>query len=242
MPEINLSDSRKRDAVVKAEGLRIRDRIRYLGPDGSYPRTQRVLKSTVDHDLDALEARFGSPDAIAQGLVEGDPEVDLERFGQFLWFISRVYIGGDEKPVFQVQQNEILRDPQGKVIDRRPRQRAEANVNAEIPLTWTGRRIDKAEAARRYVFGDLMQIVHINGLTYDFLHGMAKELAESNSLMLLGGGKGGREPLVFRRGSVPYRGFLEGRVDGERYLLLLHLSNSELKRPENSAAAEDEPA
>jgi hypothetical protein len=240
MPEINLSDSRKRDAVVKAEGLRIRDRIRYLGPDGSYPQTHRILKSTVDHDLDALEERFGGPDAIAEGLVKGDPDIDLERFGQFLWFISRVYIGGDEEPVFQVQQNEILRDPQGKVIDRRPRQRADANVNAEIPLTWTGRRIDKAEAARRYVFSDLLQIVHINGLTYDFLHGMAKELAESNSLMLVGGGKGGREPLVFRRGSVPYRGFLEGRVDGDRYLLLLHLSNSELKRPENSTSTEDE--
>jgi len=232
MPEINLSDSRKRDAVVKAESLRIRDRIRYLGPDGGYPRTHRILKSTVDHDLDALQALLGEPEAIARGLVDRDPEVDLERFGLYLWFISRVYIGGDEKPVFQVQQNEILRDPRGKVIGRRPRQRAEANVNAEIPLAWSGRRIDKAEAARRYVFHDLLQIVHINGLTYDFLHGMAKELAQTNSLMLIGGGKGGREPLVFRRGSVPYRGFLEGRVDGERYLLLLHLSNSELKRPE----------
>jgi hypothetical protein len=143
-----------------------------------------------------------------------------------------VFIDPAEKPVFQVQQNELLRDPRGMVIERRPLQRAEANTNGAIPLAWTGRRIAKAEAVRRYIFSDLLQIVHINGLTYDFLHGMASELAASDSLMLVGGGKGGRDPLVFRRGSLPYRGFLEGRVEGDRYALLLHLSNAELKRPD----------
>jgi hypothetical protein len=29
---------------------------------------------------------------------------------------------------------------------------------------------------------------------------------------------------------IPYRGFLEGRIDGEKYQLLLYLSNMELKR------------
>jgi len=61
--------------------------------------------------------------------------------------------------------------------------------------------------------------------------GMAKELAEGGELMLLGGGKSGKQPLVFRRGSTPYRGFLEGRVKGDEYMLLLHLSNAELKTP-----------
>ena len=51
------------------------------------------------------------------------------------------------------------------------------------------------------------------------------------SMMLLGGGKKGNEPLMFRRGGLSYRGFLEGRVDGESYALILHLSNMELKRP-----------
>ena len=240
MPEVNLSDSRKRDAVVKAMGLRLQERVRWVGPDQRYPSPRRILKSTVDHDLDALQERFGDPETIARGLVEGDPEVDLERFGQSLWFLSRLFIDRNEKPVFQVQQNEIVRDPQGRVIERRPRQRAEANTNAAIPLSWTGRRIDKAEAPRRYVFSDLLQIVHINGLTYDFLHGMATELASTSSLMLIGGGSGGKDPLVFRRGSVPYRGFLEGRVDGDRYLLLLHLSNSELKAPMPAPLSQEE--
>ena len=235
MPEINLSDSRKRDAVVKAVATRVRERLRWVGPDGEFPTSHRLLKSTVDHDLDALQARFGEPAAIAEALVSSDPEVDLERFGQSLWFLSRVFINPQEKPVYQVQQNELVFSPSGQVLARRPLQRAEANTNAALPLLWTGRMIAKREAVRRYVFSDLLQILHINGLTYDFLFGMASELAASASLMLLGAGKGGRDPLVFRRGSVPYRGFLEGRVQGDRYALLLHLSNAELKRPDAAA-------
>lgn len=237
MPEINLSDSRKRDAVVKAVGTRVRERLRWVGPDGEFPTTHRLLKSTVDHDLDALQERFGEPAAIAEALVSSDPEVDLERFGQSLWFLSRVFINPQEKPVYQVQQNELVFSPSGQVLARRPLVRAEANTNAALPLLWTGRMIAKREAVRRYVFSDLLQILHINGLTYDFLFGMASELAASASLMLVGAGKGGRDPLVFRRGSVPYRGFLEGRVQGDRYALLLHLSNAELKRPDAVAQA-----
>ena len=41
----------------------------------------------------------------------------------------------------------------------------------------------------------------------------------------------GRDPLVFSDNAVPYRAFLEGRVKGKAYQLLLHLSNLELKMP-----------
>ena len=52
--------------------------------------------------------------------------------------------------------------------------------------------------------------------------------------MLLGAGPKGNQPLILRRGSVPYRGFLEGRTQGDKYCLLLHLSNLELKPPETA--------
>jgi hypothetical protein len=58
---------------------------------------------------------------------------------------------------------------------------------------------------------------------------MAKELYEKKSLMLLGAGLKGNEPLIFQDNGKPYRAFLEGRIDGEGYLLLMHLSNLELK-------------
>jgi len=34
---------------------------------------------------------------------------------------------------------------------------------------------------------------------------------------------------VFSQGGEPYRGFLEGRIDGDRYCLILHLTNLEVK-------------
>ena len=96
---------------------------------------------------------------------------------------------------------------------------------------WTGKTMSKRDAVRRFVFTRTVALRHTDGLSFDFLHGMAKELAEKGEVVLVGAGKGGKQPLVLRENGTPYRGFLEGRVDGERFALLLHLSNMELKRP-----------
>ena len=77
-----------------------------------------------------------------------------------------------------------------------------------------------------------LQLQHINGLTYDFLYAIAKELEQKDSLLVVGTGPKANQPLILRRGSLPYRGFLEGRTHGDEYCLLLHLSNMELKAPE----------
>lgn len=230
MANINLTDSRKRDAVIKAESVSARKQVRYIGPKGGASYTRKVLKVTVDHDYDNLiEIADKDNEKLAQLLIESDIEADKEIFGRFLWNVSRVYINEDEEVTYRIQQNEVIYTPDGKFKERRQRERAEANVDSDIPLSWTGKKIDKNTAIRRYVFSSKLQIVHINGLTYDFLYGMAKELHDMDSLMLLGGGKKGKDPLVFRRGSTAYRGFLEGRIKGESYILLLHLSNAELK-------------
>jgi len=79
MPNINIADKRKRDAVVKAESVRIDEPVRYLGPKGGQTYTRRILKSTTEHDYDALADEFGDAESISQALINGDPEVDLER-------------------------------------------------------------------------------------------------------------------------------------------------------------------
>lgn len=241
MPNVNLTDSRQRDAVVKAESTGVAEDLRYVDSGGNNAYTRKILKATVDHDYSTLVEKYeDDKDKLAQALVDGDPEVDMEKCGLFLWGVSKVYVDSEDGIVYRIEQTEIVRDPNGNVREKRSRQRSEANVDMEIPLTWTGRKIDKGEAVRRFVFSSKMQIVHINGLTYDFLFGMASELAESNSLMMIGGGSKGRDPLIFRSGSIPYRGFLEGRVDGDKYILLLHLSNMELKQFADAAEEQEE--
>ena len=63
---------------------------------------------------------------------------------------------------------------------------------------------------------------------------LAKELEQRGSLMLLGAGPKSNQPLILRRGGTPYRGFLEGRTEGEKYCLMLHFSNLELKLPKST--------
>ena len=91
--------------------------------------------------------------------------------------------------------------------------------------------ISRAEAVRRFAFSRTVQLVHVDGLTRDYLHGLASRLDADDEVALLGAGPNGRDPLVFQLNGVRWRAFLEGRVDGPRYQLLLRLSNLELKAP-----------
>ena len=238
MPTINLRDGRNRDALVGANSTSQYAKVDYVDKDGAKAKTRKVLKATAEMNFDRLVKSAGDDGKLGEALVAGDGDVDFERIGMFLSDTSRVFVNEKDEIVYQIEQVEIVRGPDGVEKERRPRKRAEPNVEAEIPIGWTGRMVKKEDALRRFAFSGKLQIVHVNGLTYDFLYGMAKELHEAKSLMLLGAGKSSKEPLIFRRGTTPHRGFLEGRIDGDKYMLILHLSKLELKRPVVVASAE----
>lgn len=231
MPEINLSNSAGRDAVVATESVSKTKQIRWLDPQNRQAKSVRMVKSSIKHDIDALQAELGDLDKVSQALIDSDPEIDLENAGRFLTDTSRVYIGNDRNIVRSVHFMEVVRNADGSVREERPRQLADTNTSTETPLRWSGVFIPKEQAIRKFVFSGKAQLHHINGLTFDFLYEMAKELEERDSLMLLGAGPKSNQPLILRRGATPYRGFLEGRTDGERYCLILHFSNLELKLP-----------
>src|SRR5687767_281910 len=229
MGTFNIANSKGRDAVVGSQTVVRPLKVRWLDEAGRQAQSARLLKADLEHDLNALEAAAGGREKIAQKLIEGDPEVDTEAFGSMLKETSRVFINPEGKIVHKVKQFEVIRNPDGSERERRPRKLAQPNVAAETPIKWSGKLMKKQEVYNKFVFAGKRQIVHVNGLTYDFLYGMAKELEESQSLMLVGAGPKGNQPLVLTRGGQQYRGFLEGRTDGEKYCLILHLSNMELK-------------
>jgi hypothetical protein len=232
MGEFFLCNSKGRDATVMAESLRTARRVRWIDADGRQASTARVLKGTVATDMESLVARYGSLDKVARGLIEADPEIDIEAVGGLLHDTARVYINPDKKVVHSVQIWEIVRNVDGTEKSRRRRATLLPNVTVEQPLRWSGKYLPKKEAFNKFVMTNKLQIVHTNGLTYDFLFDMAKELEQRDSLLLLGAGPKANQPLILRRNATPYRGFLEGRTRGEDYCLLLHLSNMELKAPE----------
>ena len=232
MPEINLSNSAGRDAVISSESVTPQSQVRWLDSGSRQARSVRLVKSTSGYDLNALMSTHGDLAGISKALVEGDPEIDLENVGRFLTDTSRVYVDKDFGIVRNIRFLEVVKNPDGTVRDERPRKLADTNVSTDTPLRWSGVFIPKDQAVRKFVFSGKVQLHHVNGLTFDFLYEMAKDLEERNCLMLLGAGPKSNQPLVLRRGSTPYRGFLEGRTEGDRYSLLLHFSNLELKLPE----------
>jgi hypothetical protein len=239
MAEINIFNSAGRDAVVKLQSVATPLRVRWLDPEGRQVSNARVVKSTLDNDLDALIEKHGDLRAVGAAIRDADPEIDLETAGRLLQETSRVYINPSRKVVHRAQEWDVIRNPDGSERLRRPRTTPDANVGADVPpLKWSGVLIAKKEAIRKFVFVQKMQLTHINGLTYDFLFGMAKELEAKESFLLLGAGAKSNQPLVLRRGASSVRGFLEGRTRGDTYRLVLHLSNLELKAPEEQAAEE----
>ncbi len=234
---INISNPKNRDAVVATEALNPTREVRYTDAKGKPVTTRKLLKTDVSHDLPELLAKKKKIEKVADYLIKEDPEIDIESFGMFLTDMSRVYVT-KKGMIHLVEEIEVIYKLDGTVRERRPRKKEPQNMNGEFPMRWTGKFIKKEEAAHRFVFTNKKQLVHINGLTFDFLYEMAKDLDERNALLLVRGGEKGNEPLIMNRGGKSYNAFLEGRIKGDSYCLILHLSNMELKKPKGLDDAE----
>lgn len=230
MKAIHIANSRRRDAQVAVEQHVRRSAVRTVLPSGAEKTGMRLLKNTVDFEFEALLEQYdGEAGALEQALVDGDPEVDMESVGRKLRRTHRLYVDEDNRIAYRLNLYQVVYSPDGEEAERHDINKLPSNVNAAVPLKWTGKRFSKAEAVRRFVFSRKYQIRHVNGVTFDFLYNMARELQKSKSLVLVGAGPKGNEPILLTRGGQPYRGFLEGRAEDDRYALILHLSDIELK-------------
>ena len=226
---IRLTNAAGRDGSVQTT-LPEREAEVINGLPGHTVSFRRYLASTEACRGEALASRLGED--YAPALIDGDPEIDLEHVGRTI---------GDTNVVYLTAQGQFLHCPpavievitlaDGSEKERRAPVDIEANVDDEHPVRWTGRKFPIGDAVRCFMFRRSVQVVHVDGVTYDFLFAMASELAQEKAVMLVGAGPKGVDPLVFQANGRPCRGFLEGRVDGERYQLMLHLSDMELKRP-----------
>jgi len=230
---LHLSNSGKRNAVVVGIGI-TPPAPPSMGKAGAPAQFRRFIAAGDGRlDQDLME-QFGGDYSTA--LIEGDPEIDFASVGRFVEGTQSVLLSGSGEPLFSAPQVlEISYAPDGTETGRREPVETPATVNDEIPLRWTGRKMPIADVVRRFAFRRTLQLQHVDGVTFDFLHGMAKELADEGVMVLLGAGESGKDPLIMQMNGSPYRGFLEGRVSGEHYILLLHLSNLELKRPAATA-------
>jgi hypothetical protein len=229
MNGINIANEKKRDAEVGYESILPAPSVKMVLDDGRDKSNVKLLKSTLDLSEEVLVAKFGDLKSLGQAIINADPEIDMEIIGKKIDRTHRLYLNKDNKIAYRVNMVQVVHNPDGSEKDRRDLTKQVSNITGESIVQWSGRKVPKADAIRKFVFVRKYQIKHVSGLTYDFLYDMAKELHETKSLMIVGTGKKGTDPIIMSTGGVPYRGFLEGRVDGDKYCLILHLTNLEVK-------------
>lgn len=227
MRKINISNNNRRNSIVGFELPKGAPKIVSFAPDGTAVKSVRILRSTSAKADLALTKQYG--DDLTDAIIESNVEIDPELVGKYLRGVKRVYIDLDGKVAYKVARQTVFFNPDGTMKSAQPFHQTQANINSTFPLRWTGKMIPRQKAIRMFVFSRKYQIRHVDSLTFDFLYDMARQLHESDSMMLVGAGEKGVNPLAMSTGGVPYRAFLEGRIDGDKYCLLLHLTNLELK-------------
>jgi len=227
---MKLTNAKGRWAQVRIEPRRRRSETVFISPDGGRVTSATFIKSTLDTGYESLRNRYGGDGAIANALIAGDPEIDVETAGRRAGRTDRVLLDSGNNVLYAASVQEVVCDPDGTKIERREPEDVDANINPDMPPVWSGRMIPRSEAARGFVFTRNYQVRHVDGLTFDFLFDLAGHLELADAMAVVGSGPKGTGPLLLERNGVPYRGFLEGRTSGDKYLLILHLSNMELKR------------
>jgi hypothetical protein len=226
---IRLANAKGRDAVIGFKTIKGPDAPK-MGLPGIALEFRRYLIASDQGTDVVLKKRLGED--YSKALIEGDPEIDLETIGQTVEQTMTVYLDTNGAVLTsEPQVIELVLNPDGSEKERRSPVDVASNINSEVPVRWSGRKIPIKDAARRFSFRRSVQLQHVDGLTYDFLFAMASELEKDKVVMLLGTGEKGAGPLIFQANGRAYRGFLSGEVQGEKYRLLLHLSDMELKKP-----------
>lgn len=199
--------------------------------------------------LNGLNVRVDPAALTPTEVIEQNPEFDFEgkaAAGEILDLetLTTAYYdpsSDSPQPIADFKQIDIVYDATGQEKDRRPHITRKSNLDELQPIK-IGKRMPLADALTSFVFKQVYQIVHEDGVQKDFLFGIAKELHEKQEMAVLGAGPKGNLPLVVREKGSPYRAFFYGEVgagaDEGKYKLLLLLSDQELKRP--AVASSDE--
>lgn len=227
--KIHIANSTGRDATIVATSSPMGEKT-IPSKDGKPVSFHRYVAAGEGKLHEELAKSLG--DVYSQSLIDGDPEIDLEMVGRTIDSTNTVLLDQAKQPLYCAPEIlEIIYGPDGKEVERRTPVEIAPNVNEALPVKWTGKLIPRFDLLRKYGIKRTLQLRHVDGVTFDFLFSIAKELDEKDSVMLLGGGEGGKGPLVLQSNGSPYRGFLDGRIEGDTFLLLLHLSAMELKKP-----------
>src|SRR5438105_10584097 len=127
---INISNPKGRDATVAFEAVMPKREVFFVDAKNDPVHTQKLLKTDIEHDLDALLKKRKTLSALGKALLKDDPEIDLEHFGMYLVDTSRVYVS-KKGIIHLVDEVEVLKKPDGTLRERRPRQKEPQNISTD---------------------------------------------------------------------------------------------------------------
>ena len=227
MRKIHISDSNSKNTFVHFTPIKAPPNpIRAFGKQKVF--SKRLIISGENNDYENLFSKY--QERLPEILLNEDPELDLELIGRPIEKTNTVFIN-KENEIMKIAPNwvELIFDKDGNEKEKRIPEDRLANITDEIPIRFTKMKLKRKDAVKKFVFSSTLQLWHSDGLTFEFLFNIAKELDENDEMMLVGSGEKGRDPLIFQNNGLPWRAFLEGRVQGDSYALLMRLSNLELK-------------
>jgi hypothetical protein len=200
--------------------------------DGRPVQSVRRVRATGQTCADALFAKYSDPDELVRALIDCDSDIDLEITGRSTGPCDRVHIDGDGQILYAPAVVEVRCDPDGMECERRPLSVRPSNLVTPTPPVWSRLLTPRADVIRQYALTRAYQVMHTNALEFDFLFCIAAHLDERRVMAQVGSGRRGNGPLILERNCPKYRGFLDGRVQGDAMRLVLYLASFELAAPE----------
>ena len=229
LKEIHIANEKSRDANVRFVSL-IKEADPKFAYKGKNIKNSRLLINSEENSDSNLIKNY--KDSLAEKILKEDVDLDIEYAGKFIGDIDRILFNSKDEILYTAPElKEVFFNKEGEETKKQSPKEIIPNVRDDTPpLKWTGKFFKREEVLTKFVITKSIQLRHIDGLTFEFLYDMAKTLDDKKSLMFVGGGKSGKDPLIFQTNGNPYRGFLDGRVNKKQYQLILRLSNMELKK------------
>lgn len=171
-------------------------------------------------------------------LKDNDKEINFEECGRHIKDLRIVTVDQNYTPVFNYK---LVKKKEEISKDYFP---TKANVNVEkMPLILLYKDLtSKKEAFEKYIFTKNYYIKQMNRNQYKDLYFLAEKLANSNKMMRVKALSESMEELnpkikgnaiIIKGSGKPYPiAFIEGRIEGDKYALILHLAFRESKIPE----------
>lgn len=228
--QIHIADHKGTESTVSFASLRYRQELNYSFNNKPVQHV-RLLSDSKETSFQNLSNQH--KEKLFEKIVNDHVDVNIEHFGRSITETDIALMASDSTVLYSAPklQEEIYNNQHELQKTQNPVE-LEANVREDTPpLRWTKNFINRDQAVIKFVFKKSLQLFHSDGLTFEFLFNMAKELHGKNQMVLLGAGEKGTEPIILQNNGTPYRGFLDGYVKDNQYKLYIRLSNQEIKTP-----------